>query len=202
MSDTNQIIRLSFDDLSSKRLKEIKQLLRKINGERLVVAQKTDPIYLALSNKDVLIGFAMLSKYAPENHFKQPGMYLYNFITDTTIKKEERCGYQLLRYIEQDAERINLDVEHTNLHAFKFFVRSNYKVVGKYERVNIKAMMVSDVDNAANQMGLTEIVNEMKSNKKGLVKVPDIEPILNDQDIKKTIYISMSKVTIEKIDSL
>ena len=148
-----------YNTLNDTTKRDIKMLTRSITGEQLSVADKTNEVYIAFNNNK-LIGFAMLSTYSPENHFGNSGVYLYNFITNIYTNKLQRCGKQLLTFIENDLRNntennnvnntenitennnenknitenniINLDVVNSNIRAFKFFINNGYKVVGKY----------------------------------------------------------------------
>ena len=146
-----------YNTLNDTTKRDIKMLTRSITGEQLSVADKTNEVYIAFNNNK-LIGFAMLSTYSPENHFGNSGVYLYNFITNIYTNKLQRCGKQLLTFIENDLRSINenntenknnnenitenknitenniinLDVVNSNIRAFKFFINNGYKVVGKY----------------------------------------------------------------------
>ena len=143
----NSIHKSIYSSLNKSELKQLKRLLRSTTGENFSIAQKTDPVYLCYSDKKLLIGYAMISEYSPDNHFKNTGLYLYNFVTDINLSKEKRCGKLLLKYIEDDLhDTINLDVEHTNLRAFKFFISNGYRVVGKYDKLDINNMSLSEID--------------------------------------------------------
>jgi hypothetical protein len=140
---------IPYCDISSSDIKQIRKLLRNITGENLSIAQKTDITYLAYLN-NMIVGFGMISKYSPENHFKDENPYLYNFVTDIYHKKDEKCSYKLLDYIHNSlkdsaASKINLDVLSTNKRAFKFFDKNKYKVCGKYKKTNINKLMLSDI---------------------------------------------------------
>lgn len=190
-----EFIKLNFNQLTIQHLKKIKQLLRNTTGERLVVAQYTDPIYMAFS-KDKLLGYGMISSYSPEKHFgEKESSYLYDFITDTSIKKEKRCGHLLIKYIEEDlrllgVERLNLDVESFNLHAIKFFSRSKYK---PYEKLDLKNMSLFEVDKTVNAHSLHHEMDELKQ-KKGIKDASQDTNLMNltDDAPKKIIYLRMN----------
>ena len=193
-----KVEKLQYDKLSNVQLKKIKQLLRATTGERAVTAQKTDPIYLVHDSKNRLIGFAMISSYSPENHFKIEGPYLYNFVTDICLSKDKRCGKFLFNYVCSDLKAagnsiINLDVEHTNLRAFKFFIVNKCRVVGKYEKIDFKNLKLHEIDKSIQNHGLQDEVSEIKS-RRGIKDDSSISTVHSDDAsaIKKITYVSMS----------
>lgn len=190
------VIKKIFKDLSEDQSKQLKRLLRSTTGERLVTAQKTDPIYLAFDQKNKLVGYGMISNYSPENHFKTEGSYLYNFITDTSLIKEKRCARFLLSYIENDLKLqgysfLNLDVECDNIRAFKFFAFNKYKAVGRYEKLDLRNMNIHEVDKTINQLSLKDKIDEIKQ-RRG-IKDTETIGIVDDTPNKKIIYLSMTK---------
>jgi ribosomal protein S18 acetylase RimI-like enzyme len=192
-----RIEKLLYNNLSEKQLKKVKQLMRSIFGDRFVVAQKTDPIYLAYDNKDKLIGYGMISSYSPDTHFKEEGPYLYNFITDTSLPKDKRCGRILLNYIESDIGKdygiINLDVEHSNIRAFKFFISCGYKVAGRYEKLDLSNLNLFEIDKTINSYGLHEEIKELKTKKPELAEIEPTVSLTDDAPKKKIVYISLQK---------
>jgi hypothetical protein len=197
MDKKQTVEKLQFNKLSESQLKKIKQLLRATTGERAVTAQKTDPIYLVYDNKFRLIGFAMISSYSPENHFKQEGPYLYNFVTNTCLPKDRRCGKFLFNYVCEDLKAaghsiMNLDVEHTNLRAFKFFIVNKCRVVGKYEKVDFKNLKLHEVDQSIQNHGLQDQIDEIKS-RRGIKDSSSLMVHSDDASaLKKITYVSMS----------
>lgn len=221
-SDLFLIIKQTYNDVHADHLKQIKRLLRNTTGERFVTAQKTDFIYLAFDRKSKVVGYAMTSSYSPEKHFKNEkitksdmsnnngndapnnGMYLYNFITDTALIKEKRCGRYLLKYIENDLSRIgytliNLDVEHVNLHAFKFFVHNKYKVVGKYEKLDLRNMNLHEVDKTIRNLSLKDEISDIKQ-RRGIKEGLQNDSLDDNKPHKKITYISMTKLLEDSTD--
>lgn len=200
MTDQFTINKLIYKDLSADHLKKIKQLLRSTTGERIITAQKTDPIYLVFDKKKKIVGYTMISNYSPENHFKIEGPYVYNFITDTNLSKEKRCGRFLLNYIVEDlssegASIINLDVEHSNLHAFKFFIRGGFRVVGKYEKLDLRNMNLYEIDKSIRQFNLQDKIDEIKQRRGFNNSESETVTIMDDNETpnKKIVFISLSK---------
>ena len=198
MTDIDQFFVHSclFNELTKDHLKQVKRLLRSTTGERMITAQQTDPIYMVFDKKEHLIGYAMVSSYSPEKHFKIEGPYIYNFVTDINLAKEKRCGRFLLEFIEHElAEQnyniINLDVLHDNLHAFKFFIKNKYRVIGKYEMLDIRNMDLHEIDNAIKNLKLTEKVEELKR-RRG-ISSKESEIITETAPNKKIVYISLTK---------
>lgn len=196
-------IRMTYSAVDDKMRKQMNRLLRTTTGENFVTAQKTDITYIVLDKKSKVIGYTMVSTYSPENHFKNEGPYLYNFITDISLKKEARCGHALISYVERDlakigAKLLNLDVEHENVRAFKFFLFNKYRVLGKYEKLDLKNMNLYEVDKTIAKYKLTDKIKEIKE-RRGLAdsKSSDATPVSlddsNDVPHKKIKYISLSK---------
>lgn len=195
-SNKFNIIKLLYSELSKDQIKKIKQLLRATTGENMITAQKMDPIYLVFDRRQKLIGYCMISNYSPENHFKNDGVYLYNFITDTSLKKEKRCGRDLLKHVEMDlsgSNIINLDVENSNLHAFKFFITNGYKVVGKYEKLDLRDMNLHEISSSIRNLGLQDKIDELKQRRGIKDNDNDIVSLVEDTPNKKIVYISLSK---------
>ena len=191
-------LKLIYKDLTPKQIKQIKQLLRSTTGERLITAQPTDPIYLTYDKGNKLIGHAMISSYSPEKHFSPEGPYLYNFITDTSLAKHKRCGRYLLAYIENDLIEhnntlINLDVECNNVRAFKFFALNKYKVIGRYEKLDLRNMNLYEVDKTIRNYSLQDKVDEIKTRRGLKTEENDIVSLTDDAPNKKIIYVSMTK---------
>jgi hypothetical protein len=192
------VVKAIYEDLNDDQNKQIKRLLRTSTGERFVTAQKSDPIYLAYDKKSRLVGYSMLSSYSPEKHFKVEGPYLYNFITDTSLVKEKRCGRFLLAYIENDLaasgyKLLNLDVECDNIRAFKFFAFNKYRTIGKYEKLDLRNMNLHDVDKAIRANSLQEKIDEIKQ-RRGLKTSTDDIVSMDDTPNKKIVYMSMTKL--------
>ena len=193
-------LRLLYENIPDKRRKQMNKLLRITTGENFVTAQKSDITYIALDPKSNVVGYTMVSNYSPENHFKVEGPYLYNFITDTSLKKEKRCGHSLLAFVEKDlnesgAKLINLDVEHGNVRAFKFFMSNKYRVIGKYEKLDLKNMNLYEVDKTINKFKLSDKIKEIKE-RRGLSTKENSTIILDDSNEvsnKKIKYISLTK---------
>jgi hypothetical protein len=196
-------IKTIYSAIDDKMRKQMNRLLRATTGENFVTAQKTDVTYVVLDKKSKVIGYTMVSNYSPENHFKNEGPYIYNFITDISLKKEARCGHALITYVERDLAKsgeklLNLDVDHENVRAFKFFLFNKYRVIGKYEKLDLKNMNLYEVDKTIAKYKLTDKIKEIKE-RRGLAesKSSDATPVSlddsNDVPHKKIKYISLSK---------
>lgn len=195
-----KFVKTIYSNITDKTRKAMNKLLRATTGENFVTAQKSNITYIVFDKKDRVIGYAMISTYSPENHFKTEGPYLYNFITDISLKKEARCGHALLDYIERDvaesgAKLINLDVDHENVRAFKFFIFNKYRVIGKYEKLDLKNMNLFEIDRTVAKYKLTDKIKEIKQ-RRGLA-AEESEPVTIgdsiDEPNKKIRYISMTK---------
>ena len=209
-----KFVKTIYSKIPDKTRKAMNKLLRTTTGENFVTAQKSDITYIVFDKKDRVIGYTMVSTYSPENHFKTEGLYLYNFITDISLKKEARCGHALLDYIEKDVKEtgakliknssssstnklvINLDVDHENVRAFKFFIFNKYRVIGKYEKLDLKNMNLFEIDKTVAKYKLTDKIKEIKE-RRGL-STPDAEEsgpitITDSEPNKKIRYISMTK---------
>lgn len=197
-----KFIKTIYSLISAVDRKAMNKLLRAITGENFVTAQKSDVSYIAFDKKNNVVGYCMISNYSPENHFKTEGPYLYNFITDTRIAKEKRCSHPLLAFVEKDLTEcgetlVNIDVLHDNIRAFKFFISNNYRVIGKYEKLDLKNMNLYEVDNAINKYKLIDKIKEIKQ-RRGLST--DSEPVtINEatEPNKKIKYLSLTKKITE-----
>lgn len=196
-------IKTIYSTIDDKMRKQMNRLLRTTTGENFVTAQKSDVTYIVLDKKSKVIGYTMVSTYSPENHFKKEGPYLYNFITDISLQKQARCAHALIAYVENDlakcgAKLINLDVDHENIRAFKFFLFNKYRVIGKYEKLDLKNMNLYEVDKTISNFKLSDKIKEIKQ-RRGLsdTKTDDTGPISlddsNETPNKKIKYISLSK---------
>lgn len=190
-------LRILYNSIDPKVKKQMNKLLRITTGENFATAQKSDVTYIVFDQKANVVGFAMISTYSPEKHFSVEGPYLYNFITDTSLKKEKRCGHALMSYIEEDlqkagAQLINLDVVNGNIRAFKFFLTHRFKVIGKYEKLDLKNMNLYEIDKTVRKFQLSSQMKELQERRKVKSKAETIS--LDDSESNKKIkYISLSK---------
>ncbi len=196
-----RFLRVVYESINAKDRKAMNKLLRAITGENFVTAQKTDVTYIAFDKKNNIVGYCMISKYSPENHFKTEGPYLYNFITDIRLAKDKRCAHPLLAFVEKDLVEsgkslMNIDVLHDNVRAFKFFISNKYRVIGKYEKLDLKNMNLYEVDNTINAYKLNDKVKEIKQ-RRGLSdgKTEDGPVTIGETSApnKKIKYLSLTK---------
>jgi len=127
-------------------VKGCKQLLRRVLGEQLKIAHRTDTALIACMGKKV-VGMAMLTQYSPELHFGETvsdadkadadGVYLYNLVTD--FYAYQGIGDVLMAQL---GPHVNLDVAEGNDRALKFFRRHGFADVGEYKarEVTYRAM--------------------------------------------------------------
>lgn len=138
-------------------LKKIKQLGRKATGEPFIAFDEHMMIYMTYGSSGKVVAYCCISDFSPELHFEnenpeadpeeqsggdnpQKVPYLYNFITDITLRKH-KISYQFLDYVKTfisetwaDCKEINLDIFEDNKRADRFFEKNKFEYMGIYKK--------------------------------------------------------------------
>ncbi len=141
----------TIQNLDKAALKSLKNLCRKMTGEKLFMKDDDEIIIGTIGGqinkkRSRIVCFCNISMNSPGNHFenekntKLNGVpYLYNYICDALYRKH-KISYQMMSYIKNlyPNMSINLDISEDNIIAKKFFEKNGFVHINDFNATGKK----------------------------------------------------------------